>query len=791
METSSTPAPHEEQNTNNRLWDWRAALLALVIVEISGARLAGTEWAPYLSFTQTMGGIGVLLGLALGYSRFSRQAVLRLTAGYTLTLLPAQLLVAVEKTGWLWQDLLTLLDRLFISLDQFIRNKPVHDHLFFISIMTMVYWLIGLAAGYWLTRHREYLNVVLPSGVAILTVQAFDSAQPDRVWELTIFIFASLLLLGRMYYLKNRSFWRKTHFLLSDEAVNDIERGALAATALAVFIAWSLPGWLNDIKPAAKAWREFSQPIFDKFTNAVSALESPYAVNSAGGEFYGDSLLLGDQAATGENVIFSVEVKESRFTPIRTYWKGRTYDLYLDGRWTTVEDTSEPFIPALDELSLEYPQDRHEMEYTFTSNAKRQSLLYAPAETIWVSKSAAVQSAPSADGIKDVTAWVADTSLSSGEQYKARSMLSDPSIAELRSTGTEYPAWVTERYLQIPEELIPRLKELTLEITAEQETVYDQAQAVTSYLRKEIKYQPALAENPPENSDPVLWVLFEYKKGFCMYYASAETLMLRSIGIPARMSVGFVEGNYDEMERKYTVSYKDSHAWTEVYFPGIGWVEFEPTSNQFPIDRPETRRNPDNMASNTEEEFAIPLTAVPTQDNLKPLIDEETDIVSTAGSAAWYRNLIIPMLILLAFGIGIFIIYRSFVDERLPVYLARQYERRGNPPPQWLKRWLRWTTLSPIERAFQSVNLSLRWLGKPQPRHITSQERASVLMECLPAVKEQTLILLREYQNETFTPRKGNLAKARKAAWSILLTTWQAALKETLQFADSSYNQLK
>ncbi len=284
--------------------------------------------------------IGAILGLALGYSNFSRQSVTRLAAGYTLILVPAQLLGAVEKTDWLWDDILALLERLFFSLDQFIINKPVYDPLFFVSIVTLTYWLIGLAAGYWLIRHRNFLNVVLPSGLAILTVQAFDSVQTSHIWNLGLFFFASLLLLGRMYFLKNRSFWKKSHFLLTDEAMSDLERGTLVITAIAVFVAWSLPGWISGVEPAAKAWTDFSQPIYDRFSNAVSALESPYAVGNTRGEFYSNALSLGQQAALGETPVFTVEITKrgNGFIPVRSYWKGRNYDVYLNGRWMTAED---------------------------------------------------------------------------------------------------------------------------------------------------------------------------------------------------------------------------------------------------------------------------------------------------------------------------------------------------------------------------------------------------------------------------------------------------------------------
>jgi hypothetical protein len=357
-------------------------------------------------------------------------------------------------------------------------------------------------------------------------------------------------------------------------------------------------------------------------------------------------------------------------------------------------------------------------------------------------------------------------------------LVADPSLEELRSAGTEYPAWVTDRYLQVPEDIAPQLSELALQIAAPYDTVYDKVQAVTSYLRKEIKYEPKLTDAPPENTDPVLWVLFDTKKGFCMYYASAETLMLRSIGIPARMAVGFVEGSYDELEEQYVVTYKDSHAWPEVYFPGIGWVEFEPTSIQLPIERPETQnRFSDGAAPDPNAVKDLPgnpQTPIPLQEQPEVVPDN----ASAANQINSYGNTLVVALVLLTLVLGFFIIRRYSLNDHLPVYLAKQYERHGNVPPNWLNRWARWTNLSPIERAFHAINLSLFWLGHPQPAHITSRERAEVLIKHLPSAQGQTLSLLQEYHAATYTPRAGNISVARKAAIIILLKTLQIRLKK-------------
>lgn len=792
MEKPSSTSNSTQLLLGERLWDWRMVLLTIALVEISSARLVITKWASFLYFTQTIGFFGVILGLVLGYSYFSRKAVLRLAAGYTLILVPAQLLQAVEKTDWLWQDIVVLFSRLLISLGQLIKGQPVYDQLFFVSLVTLGYWIIGICAGYWLTRHKNFLSVILPSGLAILIVQIFDPYVSSRGWGLAFYIFVALLLLGRMYLLENRSSWKKTQFLLTPETISDFDRGALVVAAIAVFIAWSLPGWISGIKPAAQAWNNFSQPIFDRLSDAVSALEAPG--KKAGGDFYSNVLSLGQQATISDTPIFYVDVKENDFTPVRNYWKGRVYDLYLDGRWTTISNLSEEFNPDINELIVEYPDVRHEMEFTFTNNATSQSLLYAPAETIWASREGSIISIPISTKVSDVTAWFAVPGLLSGNRYRVRALIADPSIEELRLTGTEYPEWITARYLQIPENIAPQLSALAMEITAPYDTVYDKVQAITVYLRKEIEYKTEITGTPPENMDPVLWVLFDYKKGFCMYYASAETLMLRSIGIPARMAVGFAQGTLDEenLKERYIVTYEDSHAWPEVYFPGIGWVEFEPTGNQAPLVRPETKDNSteETSAPNAGQNLTgNPLETSPLQEEPELLMDEDINSSSTTAQSILYRKIFSATLIVLMFGLGIFIVRCYSLDDRLPVYLASRYIRSGNMPPRWLNRWVRWVNLLPIERAFQAINLSLHWLKHPQPVHITSQERADALITHLPSAQDQTLLLLQEYQTTLYTPRAGNIAAARKAATIILLKTWQIRIKKLLKFTDTRYNR--
>lgn len=133
-----------------------------------------------------------------------------------------------------------------------------------------------------------------------------------------------------------------------------------------------------------------------------------------------------------------------------------------------------------------------------------------------------------------------------------------------------------EKYTQLPEDTTPRVRQLAQDLTKDKTTTYDKAKAVEEYLSKNYPYtlKPG---TPPRKKDFVDYFLFEGKKGYCTYYASAMTVLLRCADIPAR----YVEGYILPPESKdgvYQVTNQQGHAWVEVYFEGVGWIPFEPTS---------------------------------------------------------------------------------------------------------------------------------------------------------------------------------------------------------------------
>jgi hypothetical protein len=181
-------------------------------------------------------------------------------------------------------------------------------------------------------------------------------------------------------------------------------------------------------------------------------------------------------------------------------------------------------------------------------------------------------------------------SVSAGSSYQATIGVSTATESDLLAAGTGYPGWILDRYLQLPDTVPSRVIDLAQELTKDIETPYEKAIAICDYLRT-LEYTLDI-EAPPDGTDGVDYFLFELKKGYCQYFASAMTVLLRASGVPSRMVAGYGPGELMEQygpgdmmghpsgawqDWQDTFVVRNSHSWSEVFFPGYGWIPFEPT----------------------------------------------------------------------------------------------------------------------------------------------------------------------------------------------------------------------
>lgn len=238
---------------------------------------------------------------------------------------------------------------------------------------------------------------------------------------------------------------------------------------------------------------------------------------------------------------------------------------------------------------------------------------------------------------------------------------------------------IREEYLQVPAEVPDRVINLAKDITENCTNQYDKAEAIYEYLINNYQYDINL-EELPKGKDAVDYFLFDKKRGYCTYFASSMAIMCRSIGIPVR----YVEGaviDYKERDNDwYSIKTGNSHAWTEIYLNGFGWIRMDPTPGDF-----EVRENWSREDGKTETKT--------NNNNIKPLINNPNiqvqkksedkvevsfleSIKNNETFILWFKYIlggIFLLVVLCASGIGLFIWNQKLIykksDNRNKIYI--------------------------------------------------------------------------------------------------------------------------
>ncbi len=776
------------ENESTRWWDIPAAAILFIALQTSAGRLVVAGWAPGLEAAAFLSALGVLLGLALGKSRFKRKPVIMLSLGYSLFFIPWMLgQIMYGKIEW-DERLLSLLGRLADSLVLFLNRQPVQDPFLFIAFSALVFWSLSLVAGYSLTRHAHYLSAILPAGIVLFLVQLYDPFVAGRAGYLAFYLFLCLTLLGRLNYLRKRSFWKEQQFKFSYDAVMDLNSAMLFSAAILIFLAWMLPSPVQPLEVARNLWQRISHPwqtTINDLGNIVAGLEG--GASGVSYDYYGDTLELGQNAATGDTGIFTVKVPAQKNIS-RYYWRVRSYDRYENNKWGNAASSTLDFSPAKDSLTIPNADGAIKAEYTFTNTQPQISNLYTPLNPVWVSRPGEIFFVRVSESVLEPILFRAYPAIRAGEKYMVQSLDFNPTVKQLRQAGTDYPDWVTRRYLQLPKNISPRILELAQELTRNETTPYDKANAITDYLRREIRYAKEVPHTPLGQTS-LDWFLFNHKEGFCSYYATAEVILLRAAGIPARMAVGFAQGELDETRPDlWSIARENAHAWPEVYFPHIGWVQFEPTAAQQPLYRPS------GIDTGTDILPGIP-NFEEQADALTPAENHEASDEGTGSASGGTRRLACWQIIILSLGlaaaVGLGILAGRVCAARqrrgrknppipVPIRLKATLERLSLTPPRWLERWAYLAALTSMERAFGVVYRSLRRLGGNSSPSRTPAEAADTLTELLPEAAPAIQTLLSEYEHTVYSLRPGSIPLARRASTSIRKKASRAATRKLL-----------
>ncbi|SFB14405.1 Transglutaminase-like enzyme, putative cysteine protease [Lentibacillus halodurans] len=257
-------------------------------------------------------------------------------------------------------------------------------------------------------------------------------------------------------------------------------------------------------------------------------------------------------------------------------------------------------------------------------------------------------------------------------------------IDELREASPEDdPETIKEHYTQLPDDLPDRVGELAADVTEADNNRYDQARSIESYFgRNGFAYQISDVPVPEENQDYVDQFLFESQVGYCDNYSTSMVVLLRSLDIPARWVKGFTSGEvvqHGDTEDDYDiyeVTNANAHSWVEVYFPGSGWVPFEPTQgfsnltdfhmNLDETDQDDTEDSPDLETPEEQSEEQLE------EEETTPAAAQNDNNFGNFEMNWWYVLISVAVASLI-----VFLFYRTRFRWKT-AYLFRKLQRRND-----------------------------------------------------------------------------------------------------------------
>ncbi|MFN2166213.1 MAG: transglutaminase-like domain-containing protein, partial [Anaerolineae bacterium] len=505
---------------------------------------------------------------------------------------------AVVRLSTLLQDLTRI---------PFTEGATADNHVF-LFLLALLTWMLAHFSAWAVFRRRQVWWAIIMWGTALLINMTYASE------NLTIFLFlfllAALMMVVRANLALYEEDWRQTHVNYSSDLIFGFLRAGLMISLIAILLAWVAPVALasRPLQPfwdkVGEPWRRLQQESARIFENLNYQNEPPLIALGDRRMWFGGPVSLEDVP------VADVEAETGR------YWRVMAFHEYTGDGWATSDPdivliganeqdlaapaldlrvtvtqtitvfrdwpTIEPLIAAAQPLRSELPLRASVTFLNQPGPEPQDAGDTTPQVTPDEAQSVQPTSTPLPQAPGDPSAIYSRLTLFAGDSYRVVSSLTEVDRDSLREASTDYPDSVVPRYLQLPDSLPERVRLLAEQITEGLETPYDKAKAIESALRK-IPYDDQI-EAPGLTQDGVDYFLFEVQAGYCDYYASAMVVLLRSVGVPARYVRGYSEGEADD--GTYHLLESDGHAWAEVYFPGYGWIEFEPTGGEPALNRP-------------------------------------------------------------------------------------------------------------------------------------------------------------------------------------------------------------
>ncbi|MDQ6794060.1 MAG: DUF3488 and transglutaminase-like domain-containing protein [Chloroflexota bacterium] len=447
----------------------------------------------------------------------------------------------------------------------------------YLLVLGLLVWSVGQFASYAVFGHRRPLDAVIVVGMMLLGNMALTVR--DQLPLLVLFSIAALCVLARSHALDEETAWLRRRIGDASSVRSLYLRGGSVFIAAAVIGSLLLTGSASSA-PLAGAWTGFGDKLVEISQSLQRYLPFGGAPRPVGFGFGSSAPISGSWSQNNELAV-TIHVPPGDTT--HYYWRAVAYDRFEGTAWAWTDSREigqAGAAPALlgqadnpDGLGL-----RTKVEFTVTPANGRNPYVVSPLDASSVDQASTLFVVGrggyfSALGLAEPARSYTVTALIPVNKDEAGGRTAN----RLRAAGVAYPADIVKLYESVPDGAMgPEATKLLADIVAKagSKNPYDLATTMESEL-KTFRYNTnVIGRCPPGQS--VVECFATIKEGYCQYYASTMTILMRQLKIPARLVQGFLPATRDTSGNE-TILASKAHAWVEVYFPGYGWQLFDPT----------------------------------------------------------------------------------------------------------------------------------------------------------------------------------------------------------------------
>ena len=438
-------------------------------------------------------------------------------------------------------------------------TDPFRTLLFFLLL-----WMTTYLIRHWIEVRKSILLFYSMTVIFVAAIDTFSPLSTDS--SIFLIMITGLLLLGLLFISK-----------LAERHKTPISTGALLSVSVPLLFVVVVSGLFANVMPKQDPIWPDPVPYVKSFVQGAGKDGSGIGEGVTTSGYGTDDSHLGGSFEQDDTLVFEAQVANKQ------YWKIETKNTYTTKGWEQLfhnptetsyssgmevsdyaQSDAEVLQSANIQLSLEFPFIVYPYGIHKVNADDNVELLHSESTGKYRTE---------IDGHSD-----------SLTAYEIEFVAPDYSLKALRSTNMQELQTLDNtfsQYLQLPDALPERVRDLAVSITENQESVYEKAKAIERYFgRSGFVYAQQQIATPEADEDYVDQFLFETKRGYCDNFSTSMVVMLRAIDIPARWVKGFAPGEYrlnDEGERVYQITNNEAHSWVEAYLPGIGWIPFEPT----------------------------------------------------------------------------------------------------------------------------------------------------------------------------------------------------------------------